>query len=130
VTGAREPPRPFGKLPDLIEDVEIRIGKRRVEAFLLQEIQNLQQLRDKMMEEGPSMEIYDAALEIQEHIDAALGFPRRRRRPLRTSALCVAVINSWKVLKEAEPVRKMALLLLDLVETDPITKLGMIGEFA
>jgi hypothetical protein len=112
----------YGKLPGLLDEVCYRIGQAKVHAWTLAEIQRLQQVRDVMMDEAETMELIDAACEMQEHIDRALN--RNGYVP------CVlAIIRCWQALGEEDSVKKMSRTLIDMVDVDAITKLGLVGEF-
>lgn len=113
----------YGKIPELMEEVEYLVGKRDVKAVFHVMLMEMWASGEHWLDNLGSEEDISKCFEFRRIVHEGLN-----RFGLLSSTGCVTVIKAWRVLDKPEPIKEMSMLLIGMVQ-EPITALALVGEF-
>jgi hypothetical protein len=115
----------YGKLPELLEEIEYRFGKKKVKDTLFPIWVELRKKADEWMDSMKDEADIDRCFEFRAIISE--GEQRFLGGGLSSTG-CVWIISAWEKLGVEDPINKMCRLLIEL-EEEPISALALVGEY-
>jgi hypothetical protein len=115
----------YGKLPELLEEIEYRFGKKAVKDALFPIWLELRKKADEWIDSMKDEADIDKCFEFRAIVDEG---ERRFHGGRLSSTGCVWIISAWEKLDVEDPVGKMCRHLISL-EKEPISALALVGEY-
>jgi hypothetical protein len=115
----------YGKLPELLEELEHRQYGRLIRNIFNAEWSRLHALGELWLDSMKTTEEIERCGQFRAIVKE--GWERGTGSRV-TSTSCVWLISAWEALGEEKSVERMARMLIDL-EKEPISALALVGEY-